>query len=240
MSEAPTTPVTESAPPPVQSTPAPEAPATSTVDALFPGGGNDATPAANKPEAAPSLEVVAVPPPTGEGAQPKSEGEDTASAPEAPVYDFKLPESFVADDALMTKAKEVFAANGVSADAAQPLVDLFASAMQAASAAQATALRERETAWLAELNSLPELSGPTREKTSEAIGKLYDVYGSPEAKEAFNASGYGNNPALVKMMVKIANALNEGGPSSVGRPAPNTRDGRPTGRTLSQQLFPDM
>lgn len=234
MSEAPTsTPTTEA---PAATAPAAEAPATSTAAALFPEGGAVEAPAE-------AVVEVAVEP---EAAAPDASAEPAAEAPaepEAPApveYDLKLPESFTVDEGLLTKAKDLFAKSKVAPEDAQPLMDLFVEAQTAASAAQLAVHTAQQAEWIAQLNSMPEFSGPTREKSSEAIGKLWDVYGSPEAKAALDAYGAGNNPALAKMMLNIANALNEGAPAAPGRPAPHTRDGRPLPKTLGAQLFPDM
>jgi len=194
-----------------------------------------------QPSAAAEVEVAVEPEPAAavEGAQPT----EPVVEPEAPTpveYDLKLPESFTVDEGLLTKAKSTFAEAGVPADKAQGLLDLFVEAQSAASAAQLAVHTAQQAEWIAQLNSMPEFSGPTREKSSEAIGKLWDVYGSPEAKAALDAYGAGNNPALAKMMLSIANALNEGAPAAPGRPAPNGRDGRALPKTLGAQLFPDM
>lgn len=178
------------------------------------------------------------------GAATEAAGNDTATGADtaagvdsltAASYDFKLPENFQADDALTTEAKTVFAAAGVPADKAQGLVDLFGKAMTAQAAAQASVYAAQQTAWLQEVNSLPEFTGPTRETTLASIGKLFDEFGTPEAKAALNIQGVGNNPALVKMMAKIGAALSEGGPTGQGRPRGVNGQARPA--TVGGSLY---
>jgi len=238
MSEAPTPTPTTEAPAAATPTVAAEAPATSTAAALFPEGG------VAQPSAAAGVEVAVEPAASEASAEAATEtpaeGEPPAEALAPIEYDLKLPESFTVDEGLLTKAKSTFAEAGVPADKAQGLLDLFVEAQSAASAAQLAVHSAQQAEWIAQLNSMPEFSGPTREKSSEAIGKLWDVYGSPEAKAALDAYGAGNNPALAKMMLSIANALNEGAPAVPGRPAPNGKDGRALPKTLGQQLFPNM
>jgi hypothetical protein len=151
-------------------------------------------------------------------------GEDTVAAGQAgdtitaASYDFKLPEGFIGDDALTTAAKDTFAAAGVPPDKAQGLVDLFGKAMKASADAQVAAHNTQQNTWLTEINSMPEFTGPTRETSLASIGKLFDEFGTPEAKAALNSYGVGNNPALVRMMLKIASTVSEGGPTGQGRP----------------------
>lgn len=142
-------------------------------------------------------------------------GQDTVAAP---VYEITLPEGFTNDATLMTEAHTVLAAAGVAPDKAQSLIDLFGKAVKGSADAQLAAHNTQQAAWMTEINALPEFTGPTRETSLASIGRLFDEYGTPEAKAALNAYGVGNNPALVKMMHKIASALTEGTPAPGGRP----------------------
>lgn len=164
------------------------------------------------------------------------QGADSISAPE---YDFKLPTGFVEDAALTTEAKAVFAAAGVPADKAQGLVDLFGKAMKASTDAQAAAHATEQQAWLTELQAMPEFTGPTRETSTAALGRLFDEFGTPEAKAALNSHGVGNNPALVKMMLKIASTVLEGAPAGLGRPIGLNGAQRGAPKTLGGALYPD-
>lgn len=163
-------------------------------------------------------------------------GNDTVAAPE---YDFKLPEGFTENAELQTEAKTVFAAAGVPADKAQGLIDLFGKAVKASNDATTTAFNTEQQTWLSEINAMPEFQGPTRETSLQAIGRVFDEYGTPEAKAALNSHGVGNNPALVKMMLKMANALTEGRPVPAAKPAPNS-NGRQKPQTVGQSLYPDQ
>jgi hypothetical protein len=139
----------------------------------------------------------------------------------------------------MTEAQTVLAAAGVAPDKAQPLIDLFGKAMKAATDAKTAAVATRDAAWLAETNALPEFTGPTRETSLASIKRLMDEYGTPEAKAALDSSGVGNNPALVKMMHKIASVLTEGTPAPATKPAPNA-SGKAKPTTIGGSLYPNL
>lgn len=175
-------------------------------------------------------------------------GADSVSGSEGPSaidpasYEFTFPADYTPDDALMTSARETLAAAGVPKEHAQSLMDLYISAQANASAAAELTFTTQQSEWLTEINAMPEFTGSTREKSVASLGRLMDEYGSPEAKAALNSYGIGNNPALVKFILKVANALNEGEPAAPGRPAANSRDGKSTSgnRSMGQILFPDQ
>lgn len=152
----------------------------------------------------------------------------------ADSYTLALPEGFVADDALLGDAKSLFASLNIPATAAQPLVDFYAKAATDAAAANAAAFTEQQTAWVSEINAMPEFQGEARATSLQAIGKVLDEYGSPEAKAALDAYGMGNNPALVRLFRGIATALSEGTIVPASRPAA-ARQGP---RSVGEMLYP--
>lgn len=167
-------------------------------------------------------------------------GSEDVLAPTPESYDFKLPEGFTEDADLVTEARKVFAEAGVPVAKAQALVDLFASTQTKAAAAAEAAFNAQQTEWQAQLNALPELQGQTREKTMTSLGRLWDTYGTPEAKEVMNHPALGNNPALVKMFVSLAQALDEGTPAPAHRGAPNGKDGKSKGFNLAYPNTPEI
>lgn len=157
--------------------------------------------------------------------------------------DLTLPEGFVVDDALLTTAKTTFAELGVAPDVAPKLLDLYATVTKAVNAQATSDFNAQQTAWKTEIDAMPEFQGEARATSLQSIGKVFDEYGTPEARAALDAFSTGNNPALVKMFLRMANALSEGTPTSQGRPAATGKDGKPlsqTGKTIGQRLYPDQ
>lgn len=234
MSEAP-----ESAAPAATEAP-PQAdapPAASVADVLFPKEVSSPSPEHSggsvegaDSSAAPSTEAAASEP------EPKA-GEPAEDAVE---YEFTTPEGFEFDDELSASAKEALRAAGVPKDKAQALVDVYTAAMTKAQAKAQAAFDEQQAAWLSEIEAIPDFQGPTKEKSLQTIGRLFDNYGTPEVKEALNMYSIGNNPALAKFLLSVAKALDEGEPSRPGGVAPNGKDGKSlAGRSLGQILFPE-
>lgn len=234
-------------PAPIETPAAPATPAApSGAEALFGADGKGATPSAPAvdpapaadpapavllsadPPADPAAPILEVPP-EGEVA-PKAEAIDPAS------YTFTLPEGFIEDPVAMTAARTALAEAGVDPTKAQSLFDLYISGQQASLAAAAASIAAQSSDWLAASNQLPEFQGATRETSLTTIRRLFDTYGNPEVLKVFAQTGVGNNPDVVSMYLKIAKALDEGGPTTPGRPpAPN--GGRPPRGPSA--LYPD-
>lgn len=173
-----------------------------------------------------------------------TEGNDTLTA-DSYKDKIKLPEGFIADDAMMGEAATLFADVGVPPDKAQGLIDLFAKVTKANNDKATADYQAQQTAWLGEIDKMPEFQGEARATSLQAIGKVFDEYGTPEARAALDAFGTGNNPALVKMFHKIAQALSEGTPTGQGQPRGTGADGKPVdssgrGKTVGQRLYPDQ
>lgn len=238
-----------------------EAPTNTDAQVLFPDGGANADPA--DPKTANLMPVEgdgsANPnPDPQEGGADTQPGNDSSTGPEsvsgqesvagestpdaltADSYDIKLSEELQGNDALLTSAKTLFAEVGVDPAKAQQLVDFYTEALKTQAAETTAAWTAQQTAWKTEIEAMPEFKGPTRETSLQALGKLWDEFGTDEAKAALDAYGVGNNPALVRMFLKMASTISEASPAPQGRPAPMDRNGRPLGgRTVGETLFGD-
>jgi len=171
----------------------------------------------------------------GSDTQPGTDSVVGSESLSADSYTLSLPEGFVADDALLGSAKSLFAELGIPADKAQPLVDFYAKAATDAAAANAAAFTAQQTEWLAEINAMPEFQGEARATSLQAIGRVLDEYGSPEAKAALDAYGMGNNPALARLFHNVAKALSEGTIVPASRPAAGARQAP---RSVGEMLYP--
>ncbi len=151
------------------------------------------------------------------------EGEVAAEVAVAPEpidpesYEFTFPDGFEPDVESLRDARKAMADAGVPADKAQPILDAYVKAQNAVVAKATADFQAQQTKWETAINSMPAFQGPTREKSLQAIGAVFDQYG-PEARDAFNDPRIGNNPTVVAFMHKIAQALSEGAPAAQGGP----------------------
>lgn len=154
--------------------------------------------------------------------------------------DLTLGDDFTPNEEALTAAKSIFAEAQLPVESAQKLLDLYATNIKATAEAAAKATQETFTAlntkWAAETNALPEMQGEAKKQTLAILGRTMDEFGSPEAREAFNLTGAGNNPHIVRYILSLAQAVVEGGPTPAG--APVATDPR-KGKSLGQRLYPN-
>jgi len=112
---------------------------------------------------------------------------------------------------------------GIPRDAVAGLVALQEQTMKAASEAGSAQWNELQETWRAEVSKDAEIGGEKLQPTLGSISKLLDKYGSPEVRAAFDLTGAGNNPQVIKFLAKVAKDLGEPGPIS-GQPAAPPRD----------------
>lgn len=197
-------------------------------------------------EAAPVLAVEASPlgvqeeTPAGEastsGTETAAEGETKVEGEEAPdaltpeSYEFKLPDGVTVDETAMASLKQTLATSKVAPEVAQSLLDLHVAELnksaEAFATAQAAAWTSTLDGWKAAVSADPELGGANKAAVTSAIATALDEYGSLEARQAFDLTGVGWNPAVIKFIYKMSKALSEGtqhpanGPSSNRTRAP--------------------
>jgi hypothetical protein len=165
--------------------------------------------------------------PKPEEAKPAEAKPEEAKPGETPKidpasYEIKLADGFTVDEPTLTEARQMFAELGVPKEGGQKLIDLYTKvaqkqAEQFASAAQ-TQFQETQQTWINELNKLPEFTGEARERNLGYLGRLMDEFGSPEANAVMATTGAGNNPAVVKYILSMGQALLEGEPTPPANP----------------------
>lgn len=210
MTEVPTTPATPEAP----AAPAPPASPLYNAAPETPAPETPATPAV------PEVPAEATPPATPE------------AAPAA--LDLKLPDGFTVDEPTLTALKETLVDPGLShQERGQKLMDMYVKQVEAIDAANTKAYSDTQEAWQKELQNDPVYGGDKLAGNLENAAKAFEVYGSTEAKEAFDVTGAGNNPHIVRMIFKMAAALNEG--THVAPRGPAAQNGK--GRSVAEVLY---
>ncbi len=152
--------------------------------------------------------------------------------------DFTLPEGVKPDDTILTEFKTLAAESGLSQESAQKLVNLYGDQIKTAVEAPYTQWRALQDEWREAIKTDPELGGVKMESLTQSIAKTIDtVMGdkSGAVRDAFNMTGAGNNPEIVRFIYRLSQAVTEGAPVS-GNPmatAPKSRSdtlyGKPAG-----------
>ncbi len=220
----------------------PDQPAAKTLGATLYGGAKEGAPA----DGLPPTQQADPAAPAGEGgdapAAPK-EGEGEPAPAPAPLTvdsyaDLTLPEGMEVDDALFTRAKEVFAESGIAPDKAPALLSVYKTALEAQAESTRAAIVEQDAKWRAELEALPEFAGERMTSARNLIGRAIEEFGTPELRTTLETYGLGNNPAIGRMIYNMALALSEGTLPQQGTQVANDRNGRRAGgRTLGEKLY---
>lgn len=143
-------------------------------------------------------------------------------ADEPALYDpdkLTLPEGFQKNESFSTFnewAKE----NGLKHEAAQKLIDLYATTAKSNAEAQAQVWREQNEKWQGEVKADKEVGGENLKGVLQTISKVVDNSDltDPQFREALDFTGAGNHPAIVRTLARWAKALSEGAPVTGGPP----------------------
>lgn len=155
--------------------------------------------------------------------------ENEKGAPEK-YEDFTLPEGYKINPATMDKFSTLAKEMDLPQAQAQKFLDLAASQVVDAAAAQEAAFNEVRTGWVNELKADKEFGGAKFDTTIEAANKAYARFGSAELVE-FLDKGYGDNPALVKAFARINAAISEDTTEGDGKPPAQTV------KTAAQRMY---
>jgi hypothetical protein len=135
----------------------------------------------------------------GEGGKSKDGDGSGDGPPEA--YDLKAGEDAV-DAAVLETVTPVFKELGLTNEQAQKLVD-----MQGVLATHQTKAWDAQVeAWQGEVK---KEFGDEFDATLRKAQVVIKEHGSPELRDFLNSTGFGNHPALVKLMANVAKAFGE-------------------------------
>ena len=142
--------------------------------------------------------------------QGEKQTDDKDAKPGAPEkYEFKAPDGMDLDAEAVAAFEPLARELNLSQEAAQKLVDIYASRMSAfASAQQEQALQQRQ-GWEAAVRSDKDLGGQNLESTLNAGKQALAKFGSPELVNLLNHTGLGSNPEFVRFCATVGKAMAE-------------------------------
>ena len=163
----------------------------------------------------------------GEGTQ--GEGTQTAEkptgAPEAYAA-FTVPEGFTLDQALVDQFAPLFKESNLSQEAAQKLVDAYASSQKASAEAQSKAAEEGakqlQADWVKEFKADPEFGGANEAKSLKDANRAFEALATPAEITAIREFGLLNYPPLVRILARAGALMGESGTFHSGG-SPETR-----------------
>ncbi len=149
----------------------------------------------------------------GEGT---SEGATPEGAPEK--YELTAPEGMDFDTAAFEAAEPVLRELGLTNEAAQKLVSVYAEKIAPQFTERATAAINQRAAdtrreWSEAFEADPELGGANKERTVADAARAFDHYGIKKdegIRKLLNESGLGNHPDMIRFVARVGRDLDEG------------------------------
>ena len=161
----------------------------------------------NQPEPTPgqvALSADKAPGKVGGAAQPTPEvpaaSQQAAAVPER--YEITPPEGLALDEAGMNQFTPLARKHGLSQEAAQDLVNLYASHMQGALSGQIQT-------WEKAVRADQEIGGQNLSTSLEGAKRVLSRYGTPELTAALDQTGMGSHPELVRLLARVGKAINQ-------------------------------
>lgn len=178
-------------------------------------------------------------PPAGDAGKEPAKPEDKPAGAPTDYGDFTVPEGITLTQESLDQAKTLFKDAGLSKESAQRFMDMHTAAVKAMAEGPANLWRETQETWIEELRSDPAIGRGIDDGTVGAsISKMISLLPDAEAsamREAFNFTGAGNHPAIVRGLHKLSKLMTEPGHVQ-GRPAPQGKE-RPSG---AHAIYPNL
>lgn len=161
-------------------------------------------------------EEIKTPPPVipkVEDDQKKVEVVTPPVVPAKPVvpekYDLKLKEGSTLDPSYLEGVSAYAKAKGLSNEDAQAVIDRDQENFSKVNAAQEAAAQKERDSWLPMAKTDKEFGGETFTKNIELAKRVVNRFGTDEFKKALDTTGLGNHPELLRVFVRIGQAMSE-------------------------------
>lgn len=148
-------------------------------------------------------------------------------APES--YDFKAPEGKEYDATVLEPFSAAAKEANLTQDAAQKLLNSMAPKLAERQQAQVTAI---QTGWLEASKTDKEFGGDKLQENLSTAKKALDTFATPEFKKLLDDTGLGNNPEVIRMLIRVGKNVSEDG-FVAGSAAPNGQ------RNIAAKLYPN-
>lgn len=145
-------------------------------------------------------------------AKADAKADDKAKTGLPEKYEFKAPEGQTLDTALVDEFTPLARELGLTQEAAQKVVDLYAAkVLPRMQAAQQELQEQTVQKWLADAKADKELGGASFDKNATLAQKAVARFATPELKDFLNATGFGNHPEIIRFCARIGAAISESG-----------------------------
>ena len=137
-----------------------------------------------------------------------AEANDTKKNPFKPE-ELKFSDGFQVDAPIAEKFTTLINEMGLTRENVSKLTSFYEEVAKANSGKDSEAWQTLQTSWQNEVKADPTIGGTNLPLTQTHIGRVLDKYGDEAARQAFDLTGAGNNPAIVRLMAKIGKDISE-------------------------------
>ena len=130
--------------------------------------------------------------------------------------DFEMPEGMQIDETLLAEAVPIFKELELNQEQAQKLVDFQAKQVQAGKQTQVDDFNQLVNDWREQSKNDGEFGGDKFDENVKVAQSAISAYGTPELKQLLEEHGIGNNPELIRFMVRVGQGLKEDVPGASG------------------------
>lgn len=134
----------------------------------------------------------------------KADADAKTNVPEE-YTDFTIPESMTMDKDLLGIATPLFKKAGLTQELAQEFIDLEAQFATKRNEQYGNIIR----GWAEAAKADKEMGGDKWDTSVETAQRALNTFGTPELKAALNQTGLGNHPEMIRLMVRLGNAMRE-------------------------------
>jgi hypothetical protein len=148
-----------------------------------------------------------------------AESTETQAAEEFGIADITAPEGITVSEQDFSALKSAIEGAGLpfTKDLAQKLVDLESQRIDGWQSAQKEALTNQVKEWEAAAKADKEFGGDQFEQNLIAAEEAMKALATPELVSMLNESGLGSHPEMVRLFVKLAPLVREGGAPNMGQ-----------------------
>lgn len=141
----------------------------------------------------------------------RTAGDDQDTDSDAPVDvgALRIPEGFERDEQSAAAFGEVASELELTQKQAQKLVDLQAKLIGQQAEKQAAVFKEQVQKWEDEARKDPEIGGVKFDEKAAMGRKAIAAFGNSKLVEAFNTTGLGSHPEMIRFMYRIGQAIQE-------------------------------
>ena len=137
-------------------------------------------------------------------------GTEALGAENSGTYDFQI-EGMEIDQEALEEAKPIFDELGVTNEQAKALSELYAKGLQKfqdnVDSETETQKQAQAQQWKDSITNDAEIGGKSFKENIQLANQVLDTFGSSEINEAFKDTSIGNNPSIVRLLVRIGKAM---------------------------------